>query len=248
MNLFLFFVFVCFCGSTSSLFCSSLNSNSNSNEIVQTAFESKLTEFISNLNECSHTIGLTCSIVKNNTAIFERGFGYKTWTNKSNSNNSTQSKTNFNATNNPISTDEAAPIVQNNDLNTKHHIEHQSNYDHDNEQIASDHQQTQHMDDETNENDYIDEFTLFGIGSLTKSFTVTLLAKLIDQQQLTWDTKINDILPEFKVADLWTNERLTIRDLLGKQKQKTNPNLYISTFICIEIKLYFNFGLLFYCL
>ena len=35
----------------------------------------------------------------------------------------------------------------------------------------------------------VDEHTLFAIGSTTKAFTTALLAMLVDEGKLTWDTK-----------------------------------------------------------
>src|SRR4051794_15306460 len=39
--------------------------------------------------------------------------------------------------------------------------------------------------------------TLFAIGSISKSFTVTALGILVDEKKLKWDTKVSDVLPGF---------------------------------------------------
>lgn len=60
----------------------------------------------------------------------------------------------------------------------------------------------------------VDEDTLFAIGSTTKAFTSTLLAMLVDEGKLTWDTKVSDVLPGFKMYDPYASAEMTVRDLL----------------------------------
>jgi len=60
----------------------------------------------------------------------------------------------------------------------------------------------------------VDENTLFGIASNTKAFTAASIGVLVDQERLTWDTKVSDIIPEFKLYDPYVTSEFTIRDLL----------------------------------
>lgn len=60
----------------------------------------------------------------------------------------------------------------------------------------------------------VNENTLFGVASNTKAFTAAALAQLIDQEKLTWDTKVNDIIPEFKLYDAYVTNEFTVRDLI----------------------------------
>ena len=60
----------------------------------------------------------------------------------------------------------------------------------------------------------VDEQTLFPIGSTTKAFTSALLATLVDEGKLTWDTKVSDVLPGFKMYDPYASSEMTVRDLL----------------------------------
>jgi CubicO group peptidase (beta-lactamase class C family) len=60
----------------------------------------------------------------------------------------------------------------------------------------------------------VDENTLFAVGSTTKAFTSTLLAMLVDAGKLTWDTKVIDVLPGFRMYDAYASAEMTIRDLL----------------------------------
>src|SRR5262245_31543982 len=51
--------------------------------------------------------------------------------------------------------------------------------------------------------------TLFAIGSATKSFTVTTLGVLVDQGKLDWDKPVREYLPNFRMSDEFTTERMT---------------------------------------
>ncbi|MHA1220582.1 MAG: serine hydrolase, partial [Candidatus Heimdallarchaeota archaeon] len=57
--------------------------------------------------------------------------------------------------------------------------------------------------------------TLFPIGSHTKSFTATALAMLIDEGLLEWDQPIKQYIPEFKMNNPVTSEKITIRDAMS---------------------------------
>ena len=60
----------------------------------------------------------------------------------------------------------------------------------------------------------VDAGTLFGIGSNTKAFTVAALAMLVDEGKLSWDDKVIDRLPGFRLYDPYVTRELTVRDLL----------------------------------
>ena len=56
--------------------------------------------------------------------------------------------------------------------------------------------------------------TLFAIGSITKSFTVTALGLLADEGKLDWDKPVREYLPEFRLYDQVASEHMTPRDLV----------------------------------
>jgi len=56
--------------------------------------------------------------------------------------------------------------------------------------------------------------TLFAIGSITKSFTVTLLGLESGEGKVDWDKPVRDFLPGFKLYDPVLTEQITIRDLV----------------------------------
>ena len=56
--------------------------------------------------------------------------------------------------------------------------------------------------------------TLFAIGSITKSFTVTALGMLADDGKLDWDKPVREYLPEFRLYDQVASDHMTPRDLV----------------------------------
>ncbi|MEO7445622.1 MAG: serine hydrolase [Ferruginibacter sp.] len=60
----------------------------------------------------------------------------------------------------------------------------------------------------------VDENTLYGIASNSKAFTTTALAMLVDEKKISWDDKVTDYIPEFRMYDRYVTEQFTIRDLL----------------------------------
>lgn len=52
------------------------------------------------------------------------------------------------------------------------------------------------------------------IGSVNKTMTTMLLAQLVDEGLMTWDTLVQAILPQFAVADPDISARMTIRNLV----------------------------------
>jgi len=56
--------------------------------------------------------------------------------------------------------------------------------------------------------------TLFAIGSATKAFTTLILASLVDEGALDWDTPVRAYLPSFTVYDPVATARMTPRDLV----------------------------------
>jgi CubicO group peptidase (beta-lactamase class C family) len=60
----------------------------------------------------------------------------------------------------------------------------------------------------------VDENTLFGIASNSKAFTSAALAILVDEGKMSWDDKVIDHLPEFRMYDPYVTHSFTIKDLL----------------------------------
>jgi CubicO group peptidase (beta-lactamase class C family) len=60
----------------------------------------------------------------------------------------------------------------------------------------------------------VDEHTLFPIASNTKALTTLLLAVLVDEGKLTWDTPVTKVFPEFGLGDAATTEKVQLRHLI----------------------------------
>lgn len=65
--------------------------------------------------------------------------------------------------------------------------------------------------------DSVNEKTIFQIGSVSKTFTATQLAMLVDEGKLKWDDKVIDHLPTFLLYDPKATEDFTVEDLLSQR-------------------------------
>jgi len=60
----------------------------------------------------------------------------------------------------------------------------------------------------------VDADTLFMVASNTKSMTTLLLATLVDEGKLTWDTPVTSVMPDFKLGDPETTKQVLIKHLV----------------------------------
>lgn len=60
----------------------------------------------------------------------------------------------------------------------------------------------------------VDSNTTFAIASNSKAFTTAALGILIDEKKLSWDDRVIDYIPEFRLYNPYVTEEFTIRDLL----------------------------------
>ncbi len=60
----------------------------------------------------------------------------------------------------------------------------------------------------------IDGNTLFAVASNSKAFTAAALGILVDEGKLKWDTRVADIIPEFRLYNPYVTEDFNIKDLL----------------------------------
>ena len=67
---------------------------------------------------------------------------------------------------------------------------------------------------EVGKNELPDENTLYAIASNSKAFTTAVMAMLVQEGKLTWDTRVKEILPYFELYDPTISSMVTIRDLL----------------------------------
>lgn len=59
----------------------------------------------------------------------------------------------------------------------------------------------------------VSDSTIFQIASVTKSFTTYLLASLVDEGKISWDQKVIDIIPDFRMYDPYVTENLLVKDV-----------------------------------
>ncbi len=61
----------------------------------------------------------------------------------------------------------------------------------------------------------VDAHTLFQIASNTKAFTAASLAMLVDSGRMTWDDRVIDHMPDFRLYDAWVTREFRVRDMLS---------------------------------
>ena len=59
--------------------------------------------------------------------------------------------------------------------------------------------------------------TVFRLASLSKAFATALTGLLVDDGKLSWDTRLIDVLPYFKLKDTQAAEQATVSDILGQK-------------------------------
>ncbi|MPY87978.1 MAG: serine hydrolase [Luteitalea sp.] len=62
--------------------------------------------------------------------------------------------------------------------------------------------------------DPVDADTLFMIASNTKAMTTLMLARLVDDEKLDWDTPVTKVLPDFELGDADTTRQVLVKHLI----------------------------------
>jgi CubicO group peptidase (beta-lactamase class C family) len=60
----------------------------------------------------------------------------------------------------------------------------------------------------------VDADSLYMIASNTKALTTLLLARLVDQHKIAWDTQVTTLLPTFKLGDAETTRQVLVKHLI----------------------------------
>lgn len=63
----------------------------------------------------------------------------------------------------------------------------------------------------------VDTATIFQVGSTTKSFLATTLAKAVDDRRITWDEAVIDLDPDFALKDPWVTREFRVFDLIAQR-------------------------------
>src|SRR5205823_5211958 len=59
----------------------------------------------------------------------------------------------------------------------------------------------------------VDANTVFQLASLSKPLGSTVVAELVGEGKIAWDSKISDLDPDFAMSEPWITREITIRDL-----------------------------------
>jgi beta-lactamase class C len=59
--------------------------------------------------------------------------------------------------------------------------------------------------------------TVFRLASLSKAFATGVTGVMVEDGKLSWDTKLADVLPFFKLKDAQASSQATVRDILGQR-------------------------------
>ena len=59
--------------------------------------------------------------------------------------------------------------------------------------------------------------TVFRLASLSKAFATAVAGVLVNDGRFSWDTRLADVLPFFKLKDAAAAEKATVRDILGQR-------------------------------
>jgi CubicO group peptidase (beta-lactamase class C family) len=70
--------------------------------------------------------------------------------------------------------------------------------------------------------------TRFDIASITKSFTASAIASLVDEKQLDWDTPVRAYWQDFELSDAVATQQITLRDMLSHRSGLAVHDLMLS--------------------
>lgn len=60
----------------------------------------------------------------------------------------------------------------------------------------------------------VDENSIYQIGSVSKSFTASVMASLVDEGLVSWNDTVKNILPDLDLYDDWVENNLLVKDLM----------------------------------
>ena len=78
----------------------------------------------------------------------------------------------------------------------------------------------------------VDADTRFMIGSVSKSFAALLMAQLVDEGLVEWNSSVTDVLPEFALSDPEATAQIRVRDLFNMSTGLPTyniPDLFATT-------------------
>ncbi len=79
--------------------------------------------------------------------------------------------------------------------------------------------------------DPVTDDTIFQIGSISKSFTSTLVGLEVDRGKLDWKDKVVDHYPEFRTYDPWVTREFTIEDTMAQRSGQSTMTTDLLAFM-----------------
>lgn len=64
------------------------------------------------------------------------------------------------------------------------------------------------------EEETVNQESLFGVGAITQTFTAMAVSILVQQGKLSWGSKVKEIIPYFDLYDVFASNEITVRDLV----------------------------------
>jgi len=68
---------------------------------------------------------------------------------------------------------------------------------------------------EVGKSEPVDADTVFQLASVSKPIASTVVAELVGEGKINWDSKISELDPQFKMFDPWVTSQITIRDFFA---------------------------------
>src|SRR6266571_6835112 len=59
----------------------------------------------------------------------------------------------------------------------------------------------------------VDADTVFQLASVSKPIGATVVAELVGEGKISWDSKLNTLDPTFEMFDSWVTRQITVRDM-----------------------------------
>lgn len=79
--------------------------------------------------------------------------------------------------------------------------------------------------------DPVTEDTIFQIGSISKSFTSTLVGLEVDRGRLDWKDKVVDHYPEFRTYDPWVTREFAVDDTMAQRSGQSGMTTDLLSFM-----------------
>lgn len=84
---------------------------------------------------------------------------------------------------------------------------------------------------EMGKSDPVTDDTIFQIGSISKSFTASLVGLEVDRGKLDWKDRVIDHYPEFRTYDPWVTREFTVEDTMAQRSGQSTMTTDLLVFM-----------------